>query len=82
MLRGDIVKKKRFWPLRCFYGAGFVTAAEVMDVFARLPGMMQYQLIPKSNGGRSTIAHSSKVRLSKHLDTSTTTSMAKILVKH
>ena len=37
---------------------------------------------PAKNGGRSKVAQNSKVRMSEYMDTSSTTQVAKIMVKH
>ena len=42
----------------------------------------QYQLIPKKNGRCSQIIENSKIGVSRHLDSSTTTQMAKIMVQY
>ena len=62
--------------------ASRMTAPKVMDVMARLPGCAEQSLHPSQNGGRSTIVENSWVRVSRYLDTSTTTQVAKILVQH
>ena len=41
----------------------------------------QYLLIPRKNGGCSKIIKNSKIGMSRHLDSSTTTQMAKIMVQ-
>ena len=52
--------------------ASQMTAAKVMDVSAR----RSIWLHPRKNGGCSKIAQKSKVRMSRYLDTSSTTQMA------
>ena len=63
--------------------ASQMTAAKVVDVVARLfdcDGQAQYPPFPI--GGRSQIAQNSKVRMTRQIDTSSTTQMAEILGKH
>ena len=68
--------------------ASQMTAAKVMDVIARLPDCDEQAADAVSAytqvkiGGRSQIAQNSNVRLSRYMDTSSTTQMAEIMVKH
>ena len=65
-----------------------MTAAEVMDVIARLldcdgqaaDAVSAYTHV--KNGGRSQIAQNFEVRMSRRLDALSTTYMAEILGKH
>ena len=65
-----------------------MTAAKVMDVIARLRGCAGQAadevsaLHSSKNVGRSKIDQNSKVSVSRYMDTSSTTQVAKILVKH
>ena len=68
--------------------ASQMTAAKVMDVIARLPdcdgqaadAVSAYTQV--KNGGCSQIAQNSKVRVSGCMDTSSTTQVVQIMVKH
>ena len=67
--------------------ASQMTAAKVMDVFAKLRGYAgqaadAVDLYPSEHGGRSSVAAYTQVRVSRYLDTSTTTQVAQILVQH
>ena len=85
MLRGDIVKDDSgAYAVFTEQGssASYMTAAKVMDVIARLPDCdaqaVDAIISPQSSkiGGRSQIAQNSKVRMSRRMDTSSTTQMA------
>ena len=90
-LRGDIVKDDS-GAFAVFTEQGSsasqMTAAEVMDVIARLPDCDGQELLhsvsphPSKIGGRSQTAQNSWVWMSRHMDTSSTTQMAEILGKH
>ena len=59
-----------------------MAAAKVMDIISRLPGydgQAADAVYPGKNGGCSQI---SKIGMSRHLDPSTTTLMAKIMVQY
>ena len=66
-------------PRKCFFQ---------MDVFCEITRMRWtsrrrcISLRPGKNEGRSQTAQNSKVRVSRHVDTSSTTQVAQILVKH
>ena len=89
VLRGDIVKDG-FGASAVFTEQGSsasrMTAAQVMEVFARLPdcdgpaadAVSVYTQV--KNRRHSDIVENSKVRMSRHMDTSSTTQMAKIMV--
>ena len=62
-----------------------MTAAKVVDIISRLPGcagQAQYLLIRRSNGRCSKIIENSQIGMSRHVDSSTTTQMAKIMVQY
>ena len=65
-----------------------MTAAKVMDIISRLPGCAGQAADPVSpytqvkNGRCSKIIENSKIGMSRHLDSSTTTQMAKIMVQN
>ena len=86
VLRGDIVKDDS-GACTVFTEQGSsasqMTAAEVMDVIARFPDCdgqtadaVSISLFTSNIGGRSQIAQNSKVRMSRRVDTSSTTQMA------
>ena len=85
-LRGDIVKDD-VGPYVGFTEQGSsasqMTAAKVMDIISRLPGCAGQAadevscLYPGHNGRCSKIIENSKFGMSRHLDSSTTTQMAK-----
>ena len=85
VLRGDIVKDDS-GSCAVFTEQGSsasqMTAAKQIDVRARQPGCAGQAadavsvFYPGKDGGRSQIAQNSKVRISRYLDTSTTTQMA------
>ena len=62
-----------------------MTAAKVMDVIARVPGCAGHAADAVSagtkNGRRTSIADTAQVRASRHLDTSATTQVAKLMVQ-
>ena len=67
--------------------ASQMTAAKVMDVIARLPDCagQAADAVPAytpENEGRSKIAQNSEVRMSRWMDTSSTTQISEILGKH
>ena len=57
--------------------ASQMAAAKVMDIIFRLPGCARQGA--DKDGGRSQIAQNSKVRMSRRMDTSSTTQMAEIM---
>ena len=67
--------------------ASQMTAAKVMDIISRLPGcagqaadaVSAYSHVKK--GGCTQIIENSQIGMSRHLDPSTTTQMAKIMVQ-
>ena len=91
VLRGDIVKDNSgsyavFTELGS--SASQMTAAKIMDIisrFARLrwtSSRRSISLYPSKNGRCSQIIENSKIGVSRHLDSSTTTQMAKIMVQY
>ena len=64
-----------------------MTAAKVMDIISRLPGCAGQAadavsaLYPSKNGRCSQIIENSQIGVSRHLDSSTTTQMAQIMVQ-
>ena len=68
--------------------ASQMTAVKVMDIMSRLPGCAGQAADAVSaytqvkNGRCSKIVENSKVSLSRHLDSSTTAQMAKIMVQY
>ena len=91
MLRGDSVKDDSgAYAVFTEKGssASQMTAAKEMDVISKLPGcdgqaadaLSAYTRV--RIGGRSQIAQNSKVRMSRRVNTSSTTHMAEIMVKH
>ena len=90
VLRGDIVKDDSgscavFTEQRS--SASQMTAAKVMDIISRLPGCDGQAADAVSaftqvkNGGCTQINENSKIGTSRHLDSSTTTQMAEIMVQ-
>ena len=76
VLRGDIVKDNSgAYAVFTEQGssASQMTAAKIMDIIFRLPGC---------DGQATQIIENSKIRVSRHLDSSTTTQMAKIMVQY
>ena len=91
VLRDDIVKDDSgAYAVFTEQGSSFsqMTAAKVMDIISRLPGCAGHAADAVStytqvkHGGCSKVVQNSKVRMSRHVDTSSTTQMAKILVRH
>ena len=91
VLRGDIVKDDSgSYAVFTEQGssASKMTAAKVMDIISRLPGCAGQAVDAVSaynqgkNGRCSQIIENSKIGMSRHLDSSTTTQMAKIMVQH
>ena len=68
--------------------ASQMTAAKVMAIISRLPGCAGQaadaciSLYPSENGRCSKIIENSQIGMSRHMDSSTTTQMAKIIVQH
>ena len=62
--------------------ASQMTAAKVMDIISRLPGCAGRSicLYPSENGRCSQTTKNSKIGVSSHLDSSTTTKVAEIFV--
>ena len=63
--------------------ASQMTAAKIMDIISRLPGCdgqaadaVSAYIFPSKNGRCSQIIENSKIGVSRHLDSSTTTQMA------
>ena len=88
VLRGDIVKDDSgsyaVFPEQGS-SASQMTAAKVMDIFSRLPGCSGQAVSACSQvkmEDASTLLKKSKVRMSRYLETSTTTHMAKIIVQY
>ena len=91
MLSGDIVKDDSgAYAVFTEQGssASQMTAANVMDVIARIPGLCRtsrrrsISVHSSKNGRRSGIAQNSQVRMSRRMDTSYAKQMAKIMGKH
>ena len=91
VLRGDIVKDNSgSYAVFTEQGssASQMTAAKIMDIISRLPGcggqaadaVSAYTL--SISGRCSQIIENSKIGVSRHLDSSTTTQMAKIMVQY
>ena len=91
VLRGDIVKDySGSYAVFTEQGssASQMTAAKVMDIISRLPGcdgqtadaVSAYTHV--KNGRCSKIKENSQIGMSRHLDSSTTTQMAKIMVQY
>ena len=69
--------------------ASQITAAKIMDIISRLPGCdgqaadaVSACTQEKMEGRCSQIIENSQIGVSRHLDSSTTTQMAKIMVQH
>ena len=78
VLRGDIVRDDSgSYAVFTEQGssASQMTAAKIMDIISRLPGC-------DGQGRCSQIIENSKIGVSRHLDSSTTTQMAKIMVQY
>ena len=91
VLRGDIVKDDSgSYAVFTEQGssASQMTAAKIMDIISRLPGCDGQAADavsaknPSKNGRCSQIIENSKIGVSRHLDSSTTTQMAKIMVQY
>ena len=91
VLQGDIVKDNSgSYAVFTEQGssASQMTAAKIMDIISRLPGCAWTSsgrsicFYPGKNGGCSQIIENSKIGVSRHLDSSTTTQMAKIMVQY
>ena len=91
VLRGDIVKDNSgSYAVFTEQGssASQTTAAKIMDIISRLPGLRwtssrrSISLYPSENGRCSQIIENSKIGVSRQLDSSTTTQMAKIMVQY
>ena len=91
VLRGDIVKDNSgSYAVFTEQGssASQMTAAKIMDIISRLPGCARQAADAVSasaqvkNGRCSQIAENSKIGMFRHLDSSTTTQMAKIMVQY
>ena len=91
VLRGDIVKDNSgSYAVFTEQGssASQKTAAKILDIISRLPGFdgqaanAVIGLPPSKNGRCSQIIKNSKIRVSRHLDSPTTTQMAKIMVQY
>ena len=91
VLRGDIVKDDSgSYAVFTEQGssASQMTAAKIMDIISRLPGcdgqaadaVSAYTQV--KNGRCSQTVENSKIGMSRHLDSSTTTQMAKIMVQY
>ena len=84
VLRGDIVKDDSgSYAVFTEQGssASQMTAAKIMDIISRLPDAVSAYTQVK-NGRCSQIFENSKIGVSRHLDSSTTTQMAKIMVQY
>ena len=91
VLRGDIVKNDS-GPYAVFTEQGSsasqMTAAKVMDVMSRLSrsrrtrSWCHVSIHPGKIGGCSKIALNSKIRMSRNMDTSSTTQICKIMGKY
>ena len=91
MLRGDIVKDNSgSYAVFTEQGssASQMTAAKIMDIISRSPGCdgqaahAVSTYIQVENGRCSEIIENSKIGVSRHLESSTTTQMAKIMVQY
>ena len=85
VLRGDTVKDDSgSYAVFTEQGssASQMTAAKVMDIISRLPGLRRTSsrrsiyLYPGEHGGCAQITEKSQIGMSRHLDSSTTTQMA------
>ena len=91
VLRGDIVKDD-LGSYAVFTEQGSsasqMTAAKIMDIISRLPGCVwtssrrSISLYPSENGRCSQIIENSQIGVSRHLDSSTMTQVAKIMVQY
>ena len=91
VFRGDIVKDDSgSYAVFTEQGssASQMTAAKVMDIISRLPGLRWTSsrrsicLYLGKNGRRSKIIENSQIGMSRHMDSSTTTQLAKIMVQY
>ena len=90
VLRGDIVKDDSgSYAVFTEQGssASQMTAAKVMDILSRLPGCAgqaadAVSAYPGKNGRCSQIVKNSQIGVSRHLDSSTATQMAEIMVQY
>ena len=91
VLRGDIVKDNSgSYAVFTEQGssASQMTAAKIMDIISRLPGCdgqaadAVSAFFSSKNGRCLQINKNSKIGVSRHLDSSTTTQMAKIMVQY
>ena len=90
VLRGDIVKDDSgSYAVFTEQGssASQMTAAKIMDIISRLPGRRtssrrSISFHSSRNGRCSQIIENSQIGVSRHLDSSTTTQMAKIMVQY
>ena len=90
VLRGDVVKDDSgSYAVFTEQGssASQMRAAKVMDIISRLPGCAgqaadAVSAYTQKNTRCSKILENSKIVMSRHLDSSTTTQMAKIMVKY
>ena len=91
MLRGDIVKDDSgSYAVFTEQGssASQMTAAKIMDIISRLPGcdgqaadaVSAYTQVKLEDAHK--LLKKSKIGVSRHLDSSTTTQMAKIIVQY
>ena len=81
VLRGDIVKDDSgSYAVFTEQGssASQMTAAKIMDIISRLPGCAGQA----ADAGCSKITEHSQIGMSRHLDSSTTTQMAEIMVQY
>ena len=91
VLRGDIVKDDS-GPYAVFTEQGSpasqMTAAKIMDIISRLPGCdgqaadAVFSIYPGKNGRCLQIIQNSQIGMSRHLDSSTTTQVTKIMVQY
>ena len=90
VFRGDVVKDDSgFYEVFIEQGssASPITAARIMDFISRLLGCDgqaadAVSVYPSNNGRCSQIIENSQIGVSRHLDSSTTTQMAKIMVQY
>ena len=91
VLRGDIVKDDSgSYAVFTEQGssASQMTAAKIMDIISRLPGCdgqtadAVSAFFSGQNGRCSKIIENSLIGMSRHMDSSTTTQMAKIMVQY
>ena len=92
VLRGDILVKDDSGSYAVFTEQGSsasqMTAAKIMDIISRLPGcdgqaadaVSAYTQVKVEDARR--VVDNSKIGVSRHLDSSTTTQMAKIMVQY